>query len=188
MLGDPGPQGLVALPGEEMLAGFKAKNHPQQVAKNGADDDTDDRRTPPEIFERLHTEHQFTLDAAASPQNTQLPRFFTREQDGLKQSWEGETVWCNPPYSDLAAWVGKARKECWYGACKKAVLLLPANRCEQSWWQVNIERHRDLHPRSFVRTRFLPGRPRFAWAANRARPVRGDRPPFGLVVVIFERR
>ena len=43
----------------------------------------------------------FTVDVAAAPHNTKCERFYTAEQDGLAQSWAGETVWCNPPYSSI---------------------------------------------------------------------------------------
>jgi phage N-6-adenine-methyltransferase len=55
--------------------------------------------TPPALFEYLHKIHNFTLDACALPENTKLPNYFTPEQDGLKQSWKGEMVWVNPPYT-----------------------------------------------------------------------------------------
>ncbi len=167
------------------LVGFKAKNHPQTPAVGGVKDDTDDRRTLPEVFDPLHAEHGFTLDAAASDINAKLPRYFTKERDGLRQPWTGEVVWCNPPYSDIGTWVAKAFQEVAEG-CRKVVLLLPANRCEQRWWQKFIEPVRDRG--LGVSTKFLPGRPRFGFPESRPRPVKGDRPPFGLVVVVIERK
>ena len=32
--------------------------------------------------------------------------YFTEKEDGLKQKWFG-SVFCNPPYSDLKAWLAK---------------------------------------------------------------------------------
>ena len=165
-----------------MFAGFKSRNHPQQVAKRGAREDTDDRRTLPEIFDPLHAKHGFTLDVAASADNAKCARFFDINTNGLKQSWGGAVVWCNPPYSSIRPWVEKSFHEVLIGKCHKVVLLLPANHCEQTWWQDLIEPVRD-RPGSFVHTEFLRGRPRFGWNPSRARPVKGDRPPFGLVVV-----
>lgn len=40
----------------------------------------------------------FDLDPAATAANAKADRFFTREQDGLRQAWFG-TVWLNPPFS-----------------------------------------------------------------------------------------
>lgn len=167
-----------------MLAGFKSANHPQQVAKRGALEDTDDRRTLPEIFDPLNDRYgPFTLDAAASSLNKKCRKFFSKEQDGLSQSWAGETVWCNPPYSDIGPWVRKALDETRDGSCRRVVLLLPANRCEQKWWQDMIEPIRDT---GRLKTSFLRGRPRFGWPSEKPRPKKGDRPPFGLVVVVIE--
>jgi len=165
-----------------MLVGFKAKNHQQQTKKRGADDGVDERITLPEIFAPLHAVHGFTIDAAANAQNTRCQRFFDKQVDGLIQTWAREVVWCNPPYSNLYAWVAKAISET-RAECPKVVMLLPANRCEQKWWQELIEPTRDAG--RGIKTKFLRGRPRFGWPAGRVVPKKGDRPPFGLVVVEF---
>lgn len=53
----------------------------------------------------LNAEFGFTLDAAADAQNHKCPRYYTREQDGLKQPWPG-AVWCNPPYGrQIGKWL-----------------------------------------------------------------------------------
>lgn len=169
-----------------MICGFKAKNHPQQTNKRGALDEVDDRGTPREIFDAENEIHHFTLDAAAAPHNALCAKFFTKEVDGLAQSWAGNVVWCNPPYSQIQAWVSKAIAEAQdHGV--KTVMLLPSNRTEQGWWQELIEPIRDRPMRFLnITTRFLRGRPRFVWPESRPRPARGDRPPFGLVLVVFE--
>lgn len=46
----------------------------------------------------LDAEFGFTLDVAATPDNAKCRRYFTRADDGLNQSWDGEIVWMNPPY------------------------------------------------------------------------------------------
>ena len=166
------------------LMGFKGKNHPQQVRKRGADDGTDDRGTPLELWRELDAQHHFTLDAAASADNAKCPRYFSRADNALEQCWGGAIVWCNPPYSDLGAWVRKAMAEVLLGSCPKVVMLLPANRCEQAWWQNYIEPFRES---SWMRTRFLAGRLRFTWPKDRVVPAKGDRPPFGLVLVTIEK-
>lgn len=169
------------------LVARKPRNHPRQVARAGANDDVDDRRTPDAFWRRLHAEHGFTLDAAANADNAKLARFYDRAADGLAKSWEGETVWCNPPYSACGAWVAKAIREVREGGCRKVVLLLPANRTEQRWWQTMIEPYRDRG--RGIRTRFIGGRLKFA-AAPRTSPDAvkpgENRPPFGVVLVIVE--
>jgi phage N-6-adenine-methyltransferase len=170
------------------LLGVKARNHPQQVRRLGIDDSIDDRRTPQALFDRLHCQHRFTVDAAASAENAKLPHFWTRAVDGTAMSWAGHRVWCNPPFSRIDPWVSKAWNEM-LAACQLACLLLPANRAEQGWWQVYVEPWRDKELRGGVRltSHFLPGRVRFGRPEGHAVPKKGDRPPFGLVVLTWQR-
>lgn len=171
------------------LVGFKAKNHPQQATR----DDVDDRRTPVEFFSELNARHGFTVDAAASAANAMLPLYWTIADNALGLSWGGHRVWCNPPYSGLEAWVAKAWAAMRSEGCELVVMLLPANRTEQGFWQRHIEPFRDEVMRRSVfggvrlRTRFLPGRMRFEWPASREVPAKGDRPPFGCVLLTWER-
>lgn len=166
-----------------MLAGFKAQNHPQQTGARGALDEVDDRGTLPEFVAGLEDRfgESFTLDVAAAQHNTKAPMYFDREMDGLQQSWAGERIWCNPPYSDLYSWVEKAWRE--FEGTRGIVMLLPANRVEQKWWQELVEPHRD-RPGSPLRVEFLPGRMRFIRPNAKVDP-RGDRPPFGCCLLIW---
>lgn len=165
-----------------MLVGFKADNHPQQVGVRGALDEVDDRETHPDDFERFEAEYgPFTLDAAAAHHNAKCLNYYTREDDGLKKPWDGERVWCNPPYSNLGAWVQKAWDE--HAFTRGIVMLLPANRVEQKWWQEHVEPFRDRID-SPLRARFLPGRMRFIRPSAVIGP-KGDRPPFGCCLLIW---
>jgi hypothetical protein len=96
------------------------------------------------------------------------------------QPWAGERIWCNPPYSNIAPWVGKAWREV---DALLVVMLLPANRTEQAWWQADVEPHRDRGGR--LRVEFLPGRIRFLKPGH-LRIGPGDRPPFGCCLLIWE--
>lgn len=168
------------------LVGFRAKNHPQQATR----DDVDDRRTPRSLFDPLHDCYRFTVDAAASPENALLPRFWTRADDAFTRSWKGERVWCNPPYSDIEPWLEKAWGYMRWGGCELVVMLLPANRCEQGWWQNHVEPFRDggiVRDGIKLYTRFLRGRLRFDWPSDRVVPAKGDRPPFGCVILTWKR-
>lgn len=166
------------------LVGFKAQNHPQQVEVRDALDPIDDRATPPEWFAELHARFRFTLDAAAAAHNTKLPRYFDYEKNGLAQSWAGERVWVNPPFSNLQAWVAKASGEA--ASTPLIVMLLPANRTEQVWWHAYIEPFRD-RPRSGLRVEFVRGRKRFIKAGAESVEA-NERPPFGVCLVIWEQR
>ncbi len=170
------------------LVGFKAQNHRQQTGKRGPRPEIDDRATSPETFGPLHERFRFTLDVCALPHNAKLERYFTPEQDGLAQSWAGERVWCNPPYSDVEPWVEKAHGE-WllrgrkWGGPELVVMLLPANRTEQGWWQRQVEPFRDRRAGELT-VEFLPGRLRFiAHDATTIAP--NERPPFGCCLLIW---
>jgi phage N-6-adenine-methyltransferase len=168
------------------LVGFKARNHPQQKANPKVDD----RAITPEDFAPLHERFNFTIDAAASKENARLERYWTVEDDALDQSWAGERVWCNPPYSNIEPWVRKA----WYGSQHPwpglIVMLLPANRTEQKWWQTWVEpfRERRLRPVGSnplrLTVEFLPGRMRMLNLGQDAiKP--NERPPFGCCLLIW---
>jgi phage N-6-adenine-methyltransferase len=163
------------------LVGFQAENHPQQVETRGPLDPIDDRATPPEFFEAMHARFRFTVDVAAAAHNTKLPRFYDYEANGLAQSWAGERVWCNPPYSDLLPWVRKAHRE--HRHAEVVVMLLPANRTEQAWWQTYVEPFRD-RPGTLLRTEFIRGRLRFIKAGAESVEA-NNRPPFGVVLLIW---
>lgn len=151
------------------LIGFNARNHPQQRVR----DEVDDRGTTPEDFSWFSQLGPFTLDVAAAAHNAKCVKFYTVHNDGLRQSWAGERVWCNPPYSNLAAWLEKAWTE--HETTDGVAMLLPANRCEQVWWQRWVEPHRDQEG-SPLR---VPARPdavhssrRYTSGTQRAPPVR----------------
>lgn len=164
------------------LVKFRAQNHPQQVETRGASEEVDDRGTDPAFFTALHARFGFTLDVAAALHNAKCDRYLDRAADGLATSWAGERVWCNPPYSGIGTWVSKA-----WGECDRApliVMLLPANRTEQMWWQAGVEPFRD-RAGSPLRVEFLPGRLRFVRAgAESIGP--NERPPFGCCLLIWE--
>lgn len=164
------------------IAGFRANNHPQQIAVRGANPKIDDRATSPELFARLNERFRFSIDVAASPHNAKCVRYFTREVDGLAQSWAAERVWCNPPYSNIPAWIEKAWQES--GSAELIVMLLPANRTEQGWWQELVEPYRDGRVPEGMRVEFIANRQRFV-AHNAERIGPNERPPFGVCLLVW---
>lgn len=167
------------------LVKFPARNHPQQVGARGALEEVDDRGTDPEFFAQMVERFGgFDLDVAAAPHNAKCERFYTRADDGLAQPWSGR-VWCNPPYSNLGAWVQKAWDE-WERAPHEVsliVMLLPANRPEQKWWQEKVEPFRD-QPDMPLRVEFLPGRMRFIRPGS-TEIGPNERPPFGCCLLVW---
>lgn len=169
-----------------MLVGHRSMNHPQQVARRGAAD-VDDRAVHPSVFGPLDQRFGgFTVDVAAAPHNARCARYYDIETDGLAHSWADELVWCNPPYSSIRPWVEKAWAE--YTRTRGIVMLLPANRTEQSWWQDLVEPFRDRITSPFgpqFTAEFLPGRLRFL-AAGQTDIGPNERPPFGCCLLIWK--
>ena len=91
---------------------------------------SDDYYTPKWIFDALGVE--FDLDVACPPEGplyTPCNSYFTQEDDGLVQDWNG-TVWMNPPYSRPKWWVAKFIEH------GNGIALLPfakSNWCESLW-------------------------------------------------------
>lgn len=107
--------------------------------------------TPPEIFDPLHAEFDFTLDPCCSIETAKCPAFFTETENGLEQSWAGHRVFMNPPYGrEIYPWTKKARLEAAAGSL--VVGLLPAS-CDLAWWHDDIVDHAEV--------RYLRGRVRF---------------------------
>jgi phage N-6-adenine-methyltransferase len=83
----------------------------------------DEYGTPQSLFDHYNRIHQFTCDVASSEPLSKCKHYFTKEVDGLRQSWVG-VCWLNPPYSDISPWVKKAYESAQQGAI--VVALLPA--------------------------------------------------------------
>ena len=62
--------------------------------------------TPQELFDVLNKEFNFTLDPCSTHENAKCSKHYTINENGLNQDWNGETVFCNPPYgSEIKKWV-----------------------------------------------------------------------------------
>jgi len=82
--------------------------------------------TPRDFYNKLNEEFNFNLDPACMPKSALCDKYFTPEEDGLKQSWQGYNVFVNPPYGrEIKNWVKKAHDEWKKGNCN-IVMLIPA--------------------------------------------------------------
>ena len=89
---------------------------------------TDMWATPQGFFDELDREFHFDCDVCAIPENAKCRKFFTPEQDGLKQEWKG-ICYMNPPYGRaIGKWVQKAAE-----SATTVVCLLPA-RTDTKWF------------------------------------------------------
>ena len=129
---------------------------------------TDIWETPKDLFDTLNKEFNFTLDVCALPENAKCEKYYTPENNGLSQNWDG-IIWCNPPYGrQIGSWVRRALFASVAG--NTVVMLLPA-RTDTRWF------HEYIYNRKNVEIRFLKGRLRFGNAKNSA--------PFPSMVVVF---
>ena len=131
---------------------------------------SDEWSTPPDLFAELDKEFSFTLDPCATDENHKTPRYFTRNENGLLQDWTGETVFCNPPYSDIAAWTRKAYEEASKQASKQTIIvLLIPSRTDTRYF------HEYILP--YAEIRFIKGRLKFGNAKYNA--------PFPSLIAIY---
>lgn len=113
--------------------------------------------TPPEVFDPLMVEFDFTLDPCSNGRNAKCGRWFTAKEDGLKQPWGRERVFMNPPYGrEIYAWTRKARESAAAGAL--VVGLLPAST-DLAWWHDDVVGHVSEIRYIRGRVRFLTGGP-----------------------------
>lgn len=132
---------------------------------------SDEWSTPQWLFEQMNSEHGFTLDPAATLENSKCTKFFTLEEDGLSKDWQGETVFINPPYSKCYDWIKKAHSEA-KKENTKIVMLIPA-RTDTKWF------HEFCLDNSVVsEICFLKGRLKFGDQKNPA--------PFPSMIVVFD--
>lgn len=129
---------------------------------------TEEWATPQSFFDKLNEEFRFDLDPCATVENAKCAKFFTKEEDGLKQPWGGYTVFCNPPYGrPIREWVKKASDES-KNPGTAVVMLIPA-RTDTTYF------HEYIYGKAAIR--FIKGRLKFGDSKNSA--------PFPSMVVIF---
>lgn len=119
--------------------------------------------TPQDLFDRLDKEFHFTVDVCALDSNTKCASFYSPDQDGLKQKWEG-ACWMNPPYGrNIGEWMKKALE-----SEATVVCLVPA-RTDTKWWHDYAMKASEI--------RFVKGRLKFGDSKNSA--------PFPSAIIVF---
>lgn len=117
--------------------------------------------TPSYLFDPLHEEFHFTIDAFASAENALLDKYWTEKDNAYEKSWRNHRVFANPPYSrgHVKMTFLKAMNETRSGNCKLAVLLIPTYT-ERDWY-------RDY--KHLCETRFVDHRIKFIGGGSTAR-------------------
>ena len=130
---------------------------------------TNEWSTPQAFFDELNKEFNFTLDPCATSENAKCNKYFTVEDDGLKQDWSKDTVFMNPPYGrEIKYWVQKAYEESLKGAT--VVCLIPSRTDTKYWHDYIFGKADDI--------RFLRGRLKFGGSKNPA--------PFPSAIIIYK--
>lgn len=139
--------------------------------------------TPDWFYKLLNEEFHFTLDAAASAENTKCGQYFTRNDNALNQDWGKHVVFVNPPYggpraackgkylpeATLGAWNAKASTASNDGAT--VALLMPSDTGTE--WMCNAGRYaREI--------RLIT--PRIEFAPEEGIKESGNRGPSALIV------
>lgn len=132
---------------------------------------TNEWATPEDFFDKLNKKYHFTLDPCATKENAKCKKYYTKEDDGLAQSWESEVVFMNPPYGrEIRHWIEKAYRESLRGAV--VVCLIPSRTDTRYWWDFIFPHASDIT--------FIKGRLKFGDSKNSA--------PFPSALVEFNKR
>ena len=135
--------------------------------------DSNEWYTPKWLFDKLDEEFNFTLDPCATKESAKCYKYYTIDDDGLKQDWQGHTAFVNPPYgSALKHWVKKCYEESLNGSI--VVMLIPS-RTETKYWHDYIMKyaHRIL---------FLNKRIKFETADKKET----SSAPFPSAIIVFD--
>ncbi|CAH6659894.1 DNA N-6-adenine-methyltransferase [Pseudocitrobacter vendiensis] len=134
----------------------------------------DNWRSPFGLFRNLNREFTFTVDAAASGENALCERFWTEEQDALRQDWSQElAIYVNPPYSQIPAFLEHAHK------AGVTVYLIPV-RTQARWWLRYVLMNPHTHE-----IRYLSRNVRFNAAVGTTQKRLNNRSPMACCLIIF---
>lgn len=130
---------------------------------------TDEWGTPEILFELLDREFDFNLDPCGSRnrilKSKGMITYFPPE-NGLEFNWNNETVFVNPPYSEIASWCEKCFNESF---TSNIIVMLVPSRTDTRYWHNYIMKAKEI--------RFIKGRLKFGGSKNCA--------PFPVSIVIF---
>ena len=125
--------------------------------------------TPQSFFDMLEKEFGFTLDPCCTLETAKCDKYYITEDDGLSESWEGHTVFMNPPYGrSIKHWIKKAYEE---GKKKNTIVVaLIPSRTDTKYWHDYCMRAKSIT--------FIKGRLKFGGSKNAA--------PFPSAIVVFD--
>jgi len=132
----------------------------------------DNWMTPKYFFNLLDSEFHFELDPCSDDQNHLCDNYYTEEENGLDQYWEGLRVFVNPPFSQKENWIRK----CYEESLKKnteIVLIIPSTTDTKIWHEIIMKFADEI--------RFCLGRVNFKYPEVLVK----NSPTFPLSIIIF---
>ena len=107
-------------------------------------------RTPDALLASVQARFgKIEFDLAASPDNAVAERYYTEQDDALRQDWSKVGLaWCNPPFAKFSKFTAKAASEAKKGA---RIVMLATAGVSTNWWAKSVEGHAMVIPIKRVR-------------------------------------
>jgi phage N-6-adenine-methyltransferase len=143
---------------------------------------SDSWQTPKKLYNELNKTYEFELDPCTTKDNPlNTPYFYTKEDNGLKRSWNYGNVFVNPPYNkEISKWLEKAIYEIKYSNIIEYIVFLLPVRTDTQWFHKYIYNIENADYRNHIETvYYLKGRLKFTNSKNSA--------PFPSMLVIFSK-
>lgn len=158
----------------------------QQQISNTPPAKRDSWQTPQWLFDWANNRYDFTIDLAASIDNSKVYCFYTTDHDALSVDWAAtepqdamlrEVGWCNPPYSETGKWLAKAWQEAQQGF--QSVFLVNAPNGESYWQKYVFGKASEII--------FINGRVAFELPDENGKPIPQPGNTRGSCLVVFNR-
>ena len=91
-----------------------------------------------------------SIDVCCTEKNAQFAKYFTKEQDGLKQQWD-KPFFMNPPYSQISNWLRYAYSQ--HRTHNVTGVALIYSKTDTRYWHDYVEGKAEVH--------FIKGRIKF---------------------------
>ena len=142
----------------------------------GDKQERDSRFTPADFMEAVYQAFgPIDLDPCAhclSPVVAKRRIMLEEGGDGLTDTWSGDLVYLNPPYSQLLVWLRRAHAQWQQGNVKTVVCLIPV-RTDSAWFHDTLSKDADIF--------LLQGRVKFLDTNGK-----GQHTPFSLMVLTLD--
>ena len=142
----------------------------------GDKQDRDSRFTPADFMEHIYAAFgSIDLDPCAhrlSPVEAKRRIMLEEGGDGLTDTWSGDLVYLNPPYSQLLVWLRRAHEQWQQGNVKTVVCLIPV-RTDSAWFHDTLSNDADIF--------LVQGRVKFLDTNGK-----GQHTPFSLMVLTLD--